>query len=1258
MLTALEVLKMHSGVAQGKPLGNQRTRKHQYIPWLSLLAATACSDSTSPVTVTVDDPNTPRLTGENYSYTYGEDSAVDFGIKVSDLFADANFSNELQFIGQIEGGTIDGVPFTDLAVSAASSETNGLIDTLSFFGTANIQGALDTQQRVYTVTAFDGDNQGSATITIFIENQNDVAEVQMDGNNLFAHTDLQNQVAAASLVGSGDTVSLNQGEFYDLTFTIDQWHTDSDGDSISYSIEYDDTLGLEISDDCGCEDAGFRVRGTSEFIGTVDMDLVVTFHPYEFAYTETIELDGTITRLPIPGRAPVSTAGDAIMVTLAIANTDDAPTSSIETIQQSVILKAGESFGEQNYIYESNVAQFSFVDPDGEAIDNYTILGGGGIFSSEYDEETGDFQIIATVAPSFGTHSVTIAAISQADSGEPQTGTLVVEFIQEDNLFDLNFLPASTQSGGILLFTNDSDTNVSHVSTQGVGDINGDGFDDLAVTDSIGDGKVFIIFGGTEFAKDIISNNSDNQGRDELHLDGAAANGGIGTAGITLLAGTSGAHLGTQISALGDVNGDGFDDLIVLAERVTLNSNDKAYSSAFVIFGYDPSTRTNDIENGNYTLRMTGLTAEEGYEIQGNFITETNLPGASAAIAAGDVNGDGSADMLITSPNLTQTTAVNSAGKIGVAYVLLGKHANAAEDGEISSVHNNSSDANGNILNLLDATSGVNFSTGKVGFVIAGTEEFADIGFEGDFLGDINGDGLGDLILGSDGDGAYVIFGSLDKNLVNRTHTVGDIGAETGFKIINSALGAQGDDPGLGRNVSAAGDVNADGLADLIITDLTYSSDITTAGDAGDRRGAVYVVFGRDQDSNAVANAFGQTTSGQTEVTLDLANLGPNDGYQIIGLDNHQLGYEASGIGDVNGDGFDDIAFSYLYQRNADLLGDLASEIGNKMQVFVMFGGYQGVGGNASEGLGSTISMDAFVTHYNENLANEADPNDLATRPFTYDSQYGFVVQNDIAIDSAAYTSSSRNLPAFNKVDNFGRHIDGAGDLNGDGYDDFIVSSEQVDSDPAQSFLIYGGNFNNTVSQGSVVDGKNVDEIIIGTPGHDELSTGGGADSVRAGAGNDVITIDTTNFKRIDGGNETTADTLALRSALTLDFSDDSLSGRITDIEALDLTDSAAQEVIFDQQSIYKLTTARDLVSMNDDLVTRMKFFIDGGSNDRVELREGISANSGWEFVAANSNDPRGISAYAYDLYTYAGADNVDVPIDLYVQVGVFVGDF
>ena len=168
---------------------------------------------------------------------------------------------------------------------------------------------------------------------------------------------------------------------------------------------------------------------------------------------------------------------------------------------------------------------------------------------------------------------------------------------------------------------------------------------------------------------------------------------------------------------------------------------------------------------------------------------------------------------------------------------------------------------------------------GRNGFAINGIDSGDESGFSVSGAGDINGDGLDDLIIGAaraDTNGylsgeSYVVFGKEEG--FEASLNLADLDGSDGF-----VLNGIDERDFSGRSVSGAGDINGDGLDDLII------------GTSGAE--ASYVVFGQEEGF---------------EASLNLADLDGSNGFVLNGIEaSDSSGYSVSGAGDVNGDGIND----------------------------------------------------------------------------------------------------------------------------------------------------------------------------------------------------------------------------------------------------------------------------------------------------------------------------------------------------------------
>jgi hypothetical protein len=258
-------------------------------------------------------------------------------------------------------------------------------------------------------------------------------------------------------------------------------------------------------------------------------------------------------------------------------------------------------------------------------------------------------------------------------------------------------------------------------ATAGIGDVNGDGFDDVAI-------------GG--FTVDA-EHHAQEPSRVEVHFGGPA----MANAADVTLSTAPGARFGTAVAAVGDVNGDGYVDFAVGA---AMTGGDGA---AYVYFGGPTLMATPGV-----TLNAPAGVTLFGYAVAGS----------------GDFNGDGFADLAVGAPG-----TASKPGTPGAAYVYFGGAAISSTPG----------------VSLAGNADADRFGAALVG------------------LNDVDGDGRDDL--------AVLAWGALWPNTVTRAHVDVFPGATTGMPALMSTRDAG--PAANGRRGLAARDLDGDSIPDLLV---------------------------------------------------------------------------------------------------------------------------------------------------------------------------------------------------------------------------------------------------------------------------------------------------------------------------------------------------------------------------------------------------------------------------------------------------------
>lgn len=371
-------------------------------------------------------------------------------------------------------------------------------------------------------------------------------------------------------------------------------------------------------------------------------------------------------------------------------------------------------------------------------------------------------------------------------------------------------------------FTGEAPNDLAGASIAGVGDVNGDGFGDLLIGAPSNDsgpgndgGAAYLVLGG---------------------LNGLGLSTRLGQGSIIEYTGEAASdNAGVSVAGAGDVNGDGFDDLLIGAN---LNDDGGADAgAAYLILGSASPT------GGD--LALLGI----------EYMGEATGDQAGISVAgAGDANGDGFSDLLIGAP-------FNGAADNGAAYLVLGS---------------GSPPAPGSQTSLATAVK----YTGEA------ANNFAGRSVAG--LGDTSRDGLADFAIGAPGNTdagaaagtAYLVPGNVSPV---------SISLGVGTPTVVQLTGASGD--GAGQSVAGAGDVNGDGFADLIV-----GAPLNDLGGAD--AGAAYLVPLRPGLPNNTLPTISVRYTGET--AGDMA------------------GTAVAGAGDTNGDGYADVLIGAPFQGAVD----------------------------------------------------------------------------------------------------------------------------------------------------------------------------------------------------------------------------------------------------------------------------------------------------------------------------------------------------
>ena len=741
--------------------------------------------------------------------------------------------------------------------------------------------------------------------------------------------------------------------------------------------------------------------------------------------------------------------------------------------------------GYSDVIVGAALADFSFTDEGAAFIYHGSPTGVDNIAETQLESGQDNARFGARVATAGdingdGFSDVIVGAFNY-DNGQTNEGAVFVCHGSASGVTAVAAVLDSDQTGAIF-----------GISLAPAGDVNGDGFSDIIVGASLFDnpqtdeGAIFI-------------------------FEGAA--GGINTTpAIQIESDQAGAHLGNAVSSAGDVNGDGYSD--VIAGALWFNNGELLEGAAFIYYGSaagitgtiqaqlemnQPNAQlgisvagAGDINGDGYADVMVGANfysngeinegaafvyygSATGVSLSPRAQLETNQADAQFGIAlsfAGDINGDGYSDLLIGAPYFD-----NSESNEGLAFIY-----NGSPDGlpvSPTTVRADGTQANDNF--------GVSVAS----------------------AGDVNGDGYSDVIIGA---------WQYDESHVNEGAAFVYHGGAAGLSATPNSSLFDCNQAGafFGEAVAGAGDLNGDGYADVIIGADNYDD----AG--GNNEGRAFVYFGSasgingspvilddtDQDNAnfgvSVAGAGDVNGDGYSDVligAIGITDLGnPNEGLAFLHYGNASgvsatpnstlddadkadsyFGWSVASAGDVNGDGCSDVIVG------APRYDAVAST--DEGRVFIYHGGFTGL--NASPNTTLQGDNQAFA-RFGESVASAGDINGdgfsdvIAGAPNYTDGPNTGEGRAYLYIGSAGGINPAVNATpddADQVSASFGISVASAGDVNGDGYSDIIIGAIYYDNSPANeggAFVYYGSSTGLSASPASIFTDANESDAWFG----------------------------------------------------------------------------------------------------------------------------------------------------------------------------------
>ncbi|MBK7952412.1 MAG: FG-GAP repeat protein [Deltaproteobacteria bacterium] len=497
-----------------------------------------------------------------------------------------------------------------------------------------------------------------------------------------------------------------------------------------------------------------------------------------------------------------------------------------------------------------------------------------------------------------------------------------------------------------------------------------------------------------------------------------------------ILGDQAGARLGTTVASAGDVNGDGYADLVLGASQYDDPTVDEG--AAFILLGGCIGCLSGPVSSKAVARLESGdASSLTGYSVAG----------------AGDVNGDGFSDVIAGAPYFGPTDT-------GAAFVFNGE------------------------------ASGISPGSQTRVLIVDGFQQYAGLGWSVSSAGDVNGDGYSDVIIGAQ-------FYDAGENNEGAAFVClsGEFGfADNGLSALSANAQIESNQPGafLGESVSSAGDVNGDGYGDVIVGAPSY-----VAGQFGE--GAAFIFLG-----GPAGIADGDPSNAATQLESNRVN--------------GNLGRSVAASGDVNGDGFGDVIVG--------VPGYDSGQGANGGAAFVYLGRAAGIPDGGPSNAATILESNQPNSYFGYSVASAGDVNgdgfsDVVVGAYLHevgpeqDEGAAFVFHGSpVGIANGSPTNAAARLESDQAGAGFGWSVAGAGDVNGDGFADLIVGSPSYQSfvQSGAAFLFHGspagvedGNPSNadgqiytdqehaialgsSVAGAGDVDGDGFADVIVGAP--------------------------------------------------------------------------------------------------------------------------------------------------------------------------------